>query len=284
MRDKIRIAGVQMNPKIMEVKENFNKIVLQIKTAAHDGAKLIVFPECALTGYAYRSLDEATPFMETVPGSSTDKLITYCKELGVYVVVGLLEIMGNKHFNTAVLIGPEGIIGRHRKKHLPFMGVDRFLDRSDEPFQVYKTTVGNIGMHICYECNFPEAARVMALSGADILVLPTNWLKGREKNSKYVVNSRAFENKTHFIAVSRVGEERGVEYLGNSKIVDSYGDTLAKGDRDGEQIIYANVSLEDAQKKKIFIKRGELELDLLNDRRPGLYDKITEPIIISHHS
>ena len=276
MRDKIKIAAVQMNPKIMRNRENLDKILLKTKSAASNGADLIVFPECALTGYVFASREEAIPFMETIPGPSTDRLIACCKELSVYVIVGLLEIDAGSCFNVAVLMGPQGLVGKYRKNHLPFLGIDRFIDPGDKPFQVYKTPVGNIGIHICYDCNFPESARVMMLLGADILILPTNWPEGREKVAKYVINTRAYENKAHLVAVDRIGRERGVRFIGSSKIIDAWGDMLAEASSDDEEIIYAEVALAEARQKRIVFKTGEFELDFRGDRRPELYGKVTE--------
>lgn len=278
MHDKLKVAGVQMDLEIMANEKNLEKILSRTRIAAGNGAKLIVFPECALSGYMFQSREEALPFMETIPGPSTKKLAACCRELGVYVIVGLLEKTDDQCFNVAVFIGPDGIIGRHRKKHLPFIGADRFIDHSKESFKVFKSPIGNIGIHICYEINFPEASRVMALQGADIIVLPTNWPDGRGHSSKYVVNARAFENKVHFVAVNRVGVERGSKFLGCSKIANSWGDTLAKAGKEEEKIIYAEVSLQEARQKHIVLKPGEFELDLTRDRCPELYSEITKPI------
>jgi len=276
MRDKVKIAAVQMEPRITQNRENLDNILLKTRTAAHGGADLIVFPECALTGYVFTSRKEAIPYMETVPGPSTDELAAYCHELGVHVIVGLIEIDVDRCFNAAVLIGPKGLVGKYRKNHLPFLGIDRFLDPGDEPFTVYKTPIGNIGVHICYDCNFPESARVMTLLGADILALPTNWPEGRGKVAKYVVITRAYENKVHLVAVDRVGMERGTKFIGLSKIINAWGDTLAEASTDDEQIIYGEVSLAEAREKRIVFKTGEFELDFIRDRRPELYGEITK--------
>ncbi|MFC1940602.1 carbon-nitrogen hydrolase family protein [Chloroflexota bacterium] len=274
MRDEIKIAAVQMEPRIMENRENLNRVLLDIRTVAQNGADLIVFPECALSGYVFNSRAAAIPFMETIPGPATGELSTCCKELGVHVVLGLLEIDGDRCFNTAVLVGPQGLIGKYRKNHLPFLGIDRYIDRGDKPFQVYNTPIGNIGLHICYDCNFPESARVMALLGADILVLPTNWPEGRGKIPQYVINTRAYENRVHLVAVDRVGIENGTRFIGLSKIVNVQGDTLAQGSADDEQIIYAEVSLAEARQKHIILKPGEFEIDVIHDRRPELYGEL----------
>ena len=274
MRDEIKIAAVQMEPQIMKNKENLDKVLLNTRVAAQNGADLIVFPECALSGYVFTSREEAIPFMETIPGPSTDELSACCHELGVHVIAGLLEVDGDRCFNAAVLVGPQGLIGKYRKNHLPFLGIDRFIDRGDKPFQIYNTPIGNIGMHICYDCNFPESARVMVLQGADILALPTNWPEGRGKVAKYVINTRAYENRVHLVAVDRVGIERGTRFIGLSKIVNAWGDTLAQGSADDEQIIYAGVSLAEARQKRVIFKPGEFEIDVISDRRPELYGEL----------
>ena len=276
MNDTVKIAAVQMDPVIGENKKNLDRILSETKKAAANGARLVAFPECALTGYVFPSRDEARPYMETVPGPSTNAMAACCADLGVHIVVGMLEKDGAGCFNVAVLVGPKGLVGKYRKIHLPFLGIDRYLDRGDRPFEVYKTPIGNIGMHICYDCNFPENARVMALMGADILVLPTNWPQGRGKVPKYVVNTRAYENKVHFVAVDRVGHERGTSFIGTSKIVDAMGDTVVQASTDKEETIYAEVNLADARQKKLIFKPGEFEMNFIADRRPEMYGKITE--------
>jgi len=278
MSDKVKIAAVQMDPKITENRENLNRITQEARTAAASGADLVVFPECALTGYVFGSREEALPFMEPIPGPGTSKLADCCRELGIHIVVGLLEIEEERCFNAAVLVGPGGLVGKYRKNHLPFLGVDRFIDPGDSPFAVHRTPIGNIGIHICYDCNFPESARVMALQGADILALPTNWPGGRGNIARYVVNTRALENKVHVVAVDRVGEERGVRFLGRSKIVNAWGDTLAEGSKANEEIIYGEVSLAEARRKHIVVKPGEFEVDYIRDRRPELYGEIVEAV------
>ncbi len=275
MRDKEKIAAVQMDPKIMGNRVNLDKILLEAKSAASNNVDLIVFPECALTGYVFASREEAIPFMETIPGPSTHELVACCKELGVHIIIGLLEIDADRCFNTAIIVAPQGLIGKYRKIHLPFLGIDRFVDPGDQAFQVYPTPIGNIGLHICYDCNFPESARVMTLAGADILALPTNWPEGRGKVAKYVINTRAYENKVHLVAVNRVGTERGTRFIGNSKIVDAWGDTLAEASSDQEEIIYAEISIAEARQKRIVFKPGEFELDFIGDRRPELYGELT---------
>ncbi len=277
MRDKVKIAGVQMDPKITKNKENLDRILLETEAAAKNGADLIVFPECALSGYVFSSREEALPFAEAVPGPSADKFTKCCQELGVYGVMGMLEKDGDKLYNVAILAGPKGLVGKYHKNHLPFLGVDRFTDPGNNPFRVYETEVGNIGLNICYDCNQPENARVMMLLGVDILVLPTNWPDGRDKVPRFLVNARAYENRIHFVAVDRVGRERGAGFLGHSKIVNALGDTIAEASGDKEETIYGEVLLSVARQKHVVVKPGEFEMDLIKHRRPELYGEITRP-------
>jgi len=277
MVDKVKIAAVQMEPKLMEIGDNLDGMAEATKQAANDQANLIVFPECSLTGYIFSSRQEALPFAETIPGPSTEKLVSICRELGVYVIFGLLEKENDKLFNAAALVGPEGVIAGYRKNHLPFLGVDRFVDRGDKPFQVHETPIGNIGLQICYDIVFPESSRVMTLLGADILALPTNFPQRRGEKLNYVISARAIENKVHVVSANRIGSERGYSFSGLSKIVNASGDVLSLASPDSEEIIYGEVSLELARRKRITFIPGEWEVDQIKDRRPELYGIITNP-------
>lgn len=278
MSDRIKIAAVQMAPKLMRNEANLKAMLSAVREAAVNQAKLVVFPECGLTGYVFYSREEALPFAETLPGPSTEELNSMCRELGVYVIFGLLEREDDRLFNAAALVGPQGFIAGYRKNHLPFLGVDRFVDTGDRPFQVHKTTIGNIGIYICYDIVFPESSRVMTLMGADILALPTNFPQvRRETLSTYVVTARAIENRVHVVSADRIGSERGYSFAGLSKIVSASGKILGLASPDKEEIIYGEVSLDLARQKHHIIIPGEYEVDYIADRRPELYGVITEP-------
>ena len=276
MRKKIKIAAVQMEPNLKARKANLEKAIAKTKGAAQNGSNLVVFPECALTGYVFNNRKEALASAETIPGPSTEQIENLCKELEVYVIVGMIEEADGKCFNTAVFIGPSGLIGRYRKIHLPPLGVDRYLNGGDEPFKVYETEIGNIGIHICYDCNFPESARVMVLMGADILVLPTNWPEGRGCIPDRVAPTRAYENKVYFVAVNRVGIERGVKFIGSSKIINTAGETLAEASVEDEDIIYCEIKPGIAREKRTVLKDSGFVINLIGDRRPEFYGKIIE--------
>ena len=277
--NKIKVAAAQTNPALMQNEENLAGITGTAREAAQNGAQLVVFPECSLTGYIFQSRDEALPYAETVPGPATVEVEALCKELGIHIAFGLLEKDGDRLFNAAALIGPDGLIGSYRKNHLPFMGVDRFTDRGDRPFQVYSTPIGKIGLFICYDVMFPESARVMALMGADILVLLTNFPSGRgEIITDHLVSARAIENNVHVVSANRVGTERDGSFSGMSKIVDASWETLALAGPDTAEIIYADIDPAAARQKRTVAVPGVHEVDCMKDRRPELYDTIRSTI------
>src|SRR5579884_2917313 len=120
-----KIAAVQMDCVLGQPARNLEQIRAHLRTAAGQGAKLIIFPECALTGYCFETKDEARPHAEPIPGPSTQALADDCRRLGVWAIVGMLEAAGAALFNVAVLVGPESVRAVYRKAHLPFLGVDR---------------------------------------------------------------------------------------------------------------------------------------------------------------
>jgi 5-aminopentanamidase len=276
MSETTKVAGVQMTPVLADSAGNLARCLELMRTAAAQGAQLIVFPEAALSGYVYGSLEEALPVAEPVPGPSTDRIADSCRELNVHVVIGMLEKDGNKCYNAAVFVGPAGLIGKHRKLHLPYVGVDRFVDRGDLPLRVYDTDLGRIGLSVCYDLDFPEQSRVLALLGADMIIAISNWPEGIEFVPEYLVHARARENMLYLLAVNRVGEERGVRFIGRSKFVDHMGMTLAEGPPYDEDIIYATLDPAAAREKHKVIIPGELEIDMLKDRRPEFYGLLAQ--------
>ena len=271
------IALAQIDIAFADRETNLARMIRVLGETAAKGAKLIVFPEAALTGYCFNSLEEARPHAEPIPGPSTLRLEAVCKKLGVFVIYGLLEADSDRLFNACALVGPEGVVGSYRKVHLPFLGIDRFTTPGDQPFAVHEAAGMRIGMHICYDGGFPEPARVMMLLGADLLVLPTNWPPGAECMAGCAVNTRAMENNVYYAACDRVGDERGFHFLGLSKICDPSGRVLAEAPHDREEILYAQIDVEKARQKKIIRVPKLHEIDRLRDRRPEMYGEIVKP-------
>ncbi|MGE0409236.1 MAG: carbon-nitrogen hydrolase family protein, partial [Amphiplicatus sp.] len=218
---------------------------------------------------------EALPVMETIPGPSTEALAARCRELNVHVIVGLLEEEGGKFYNSAAFVGPQGLVGKHRKLHLPNVGVDRFVNRGDLPPSVYETEIGRIGMGICYDSAFPEHARVLALQGADLIVNITNGPEGAEFCVEHTALTRARENHVYYAAINRTGEERGVTFFGQSKIVRYDGAPLAEGKPYAEDILYAEIEPALARDKRLTLASGECVSDVFKDRRPEFYGILT---------
>ena len=165
----MKIAGVQMDIKIMEPELNLANMEEAMRETTAHGAELTVFPECAVTGYCFSSLAEAMPWGESIPGQSSKFFQHICAETNSYVVYGTLEKEGDQLFNACVLVGPDGVIGSYRKIHLPFLGIDRFTTPGNRPFEVYDIGKIKVGMNICYDGSFPESSRIMALDGADLV-------------------------------------------------------------------------------------------------------------------
>ncbi len=280
--DKTKIACVQMDVVIGEVAANRRKIIERLRTAAEKGAELVIFPECAVTGYCFDSLEEATPFAEPFEGPSSQAIAEACRETGAFAVVGFIEKDGSNFYNAAILVGPDGPIGNYRKVHLPFLGVDRFLTPGDKPFHVFDLPFGRIGINICYDASFPEAARALKLLGAELIILPTNWPTGAWRTAEFIINARACENHVNFAAVNRCGVERGWQFIGRSKVVDYNGDTLAEASRENEEMLIIEVDLQESNKNKIVNVAGSYEIDRMADRRPEFYRIITAEASKSH--
>jgi predicted amidohydrolase len=268
------IAGVQMDCLLGDRRANLEAIRARLETAATRGAMLVVFPECILSGYGFRSKEDALPHAEPVPGPSTEALAADCRRLGVWTVVGMLERDGDRLFNAAALIGPSGLVAVYRKVHLPCLGVDRFTTPGDRPLAVHDLGGLRVGINICYDASFPEASRVLALLGADLIVLPTNWPPEAWRNPRLVVPTRALENHVYYAAVNRIGKESGFRFIGQSRIADCSGDLLAAADGDEDTILYATVDPERARNKRIVNMPGEYEVDRVSDRRPEMYGPV----------
>jgi predicted amidohydrolase len=275
--EPIRVAGVQMDPRIGEVAANLATILARLDEAATAGARLVVFPECALSGYGFEDKAEALRFAETIPGPATEAVATACARLGAFAIFGLLERDGDRLFNACALVGPDGLVGSYRKIHLPFMGVDRFATPGDRPLAVLDAGGLRVGMHICYDGGFPETGRVLALLGADVLVLPTNWPIRTEAIAEHQTVCRAMENVVYAISVNRVGEERGFRFIGRSSVAAPWGETLARAGADEDSIIYADIDPSVARQKRQVRVPGKHEIDRIADRRPSFYTTLIEP-------
>ena len=270
----MRVAVAQIEPRLAENDRNLETCLAQLEQAAAAGAELLVLPECAIPGYMFDSAAEALPFAEEIPGPSTEALVDACRRLGAHVVCGLLERDGDELYNAAVLAGPDGLVGKYRKTHLPFLGVDRFTAQGDE-LPVYDTPLGRIGLEICYDLRFPEATRTLALKGAEIVAHPTNFPVAARIQTELITVARAAENRIFLLTANRVGKERRGEFCGWSQIVDPYGRRLAEAGETEEALLVAEIEVAQARDQDYVIP-GEYELYLFGDRRPELYGALVE--------
>jgi predicted amidohydrolase len=265
----------QIEPALAKNERNLEHCLARLEEAAAAGARLLVLPECSIPGYVYESAEEALPFAESIPGPSTDVLVEACARLGVHVVCGLLEVDGADLYNAAVLVGPDGLIGSYRKTHLPFLGVDRFTRPGDD-LPVFDTALGRIAIEICYDLRFPELTRALALAGAEIVALPTNWPLAARANAELLCPARAYENRIYLLVANRVGVERSAEFCGRSQIVAPSGERLAETGATGEALLVAEVDVELARQKSLVPAPGEYEMHLFGHRRPELYGVLAE--------
>lgn len=273
----MRIAGVQTDVTFRDTSANLAKLEDIVTREASSGTDLTIFPECYASGYCFDSLAEALPFGESIPGPATDRVAALCARLRTHVIFGLLERVGSTLYNTAVLIGPDGLIGSYRKVHLPWLGVDRFTTAGDRPFEVFTAAGVRIGMLICYDGGFPEASRVLALAGADLICLPTNWPPGGAYMADYSINARAMENGIFFAAVNRVGVENGFSFIGKSRICHPTGATLSSLDHAAEGILRADIDPAVARNKRVVRVPGKHVIDRMADRRPAFYSAVVQP-------
>jgi predicted amidohydrolase len=270
----VLVGVAQLEPKLAEKERNLDACLARLEEAAAAGAELLVLPECAIPGYMFESAEEALPFAEEIPGPSSEALERECGRLGLYAVCGLLERDGDLLRNSAVLVGPEGLIGTYRKTHLPFLGVDRFVTPGDE-LTVYDTPLGRIGVEICYDLRFPEVTRTLALKGADLVAHPTNFPMAAKVQTELITVARAAENRIYLLTANRVGKERSGEFCGWSQIVDPFGRRLAEAGETEEALLVADVDVEKARDKN-YVVPGEYELYLFDHRRPELYGALVE--------
>jgi predicted amidohydrolase len=197
-----------------------------------------------------------------------------CDELDILLVVGFAENGGNgENFNTAALLESGRPARFYRKAHLPLLGYDRFSTGGDD-LPVFETRLGKLGVLICYDIRFPEAARVLALKGADLIVLPTNWPSGAEISAEVLSIARAAENRVYLATCNRVGTENGFTFIGLSKIIDPNGKVLAAAGPD-ETVIIADLDFDLARQKTIVRIPGKYETDVFGARRQELYGELS---------
>ena len=277
----VRVAVAQFEPRVgvENLKANAVAVGKRLTAAADAGAGLIVLPELATTGYVFESRDEAFAHAEAVPdGPTVESFAQLAVERNLYIVGCVVEQDGMKLYDTAVLVGPDGYIGRYRKTHL-WNTEKLWFTPGDEGFSVFDTRIGRVGLLVCWDIWFPETARIVTQMGADIICIPTGWVwtppplydASGVCMAAYLTITAAHANNVFIATADRIGQERGAGFMGNSLIAGTNGwpiDRIAGPDED--TILYADVDLTAARTAPVWNQLN----DLHRDRRTDLYDQM----------
>ncbi|MCF2899967.1 carbon-nitrogen hydrolase [Pseudoalteromonas sp. SSMSWG5] len=287
----LKVALVQQS-NTDNAQDNMAKSIAGIRDAASQGAKLIVLQELHRSLYFCQTEDvDVFDLAETIPGPSTDTLGALAKELNVVIVSSLFEKRATGlYHNTAVVLETDGsIAGKYRKMHIPDdpgFYEKFYFTPGDLGFQPIQTSVGKLGVLVCWDQWFPEAARLMAMAGAEILIYPTaiGWDPRDEKDEQtrqkdaWVISQRAHAvaNGVPVISCNRVGHEsdpsgqsEGIQFWGNSFIAGPQGEILAEANNSDEQLLV--VELDQARSENI-----RRIWPYLRDRRIDHYQDLTK--------
>ena len=260
----MKIGFIQFYPQFGQKDQNIERAIDFIKNT---GADLIVLPELFNSGYLFTSIEEVETVAETVPdGFTTQSLTSIASKKDTFIVAGLAERSHGTIYNSAVLVGPEGLVGLYRKAHL-FKDEPKWFEKGDTGFKVYDIGLARIGMMICFDWIFPEAARTLALMGAEIICHPSNLVL---PFCQKAMTTRSIENGVFSITCNRIGvEERGgerLEFTGLSQITDPKGNVLANAGKDKEETQVIKIDPLEAREKRIG------QNSIFQERRTDLYE------------
>lgn len=259
------VGFYQFNPVFGDVSKNLDKIENALSKASFD---LIVLPELCTTGYQFISEQEVRNLAEPIPGGPTcRRLIHIARKSDAYIIAGLAEKDNTALYNTAVLVGKEGIINVYRKIHLFCEETIWFTPGSDIPV-VSNVKDAKVGIIICFDWLFPEIFRILALAGADIIAQPANLVLPYCQSA---MQTRSIENHIFTVTANRIGREaRGgknpLVFTGKSQISDVNGDILISASAEEETIKVIEIEPERARDKMITPYNS-----VLGSRRPEIY-------------
>jgi predicted amidohydrolase len=272
MKESFKIALAQISCRQADKEKNLRKIEEMATKAKKSGAELTVFPELCVTGYIIR--DQLYELAETVPGPSTDKIIDLAKKTGTHIAFGIPELSQKARatiFNTAVLVGPQGLIGKYRKMYLPTHSVfeEKRYFRPGYQTAAFDTDLGKIGLIICYDLFFPEVSRLTRLEGAQLIVCISASPAVRRAFFETLTTARAMENTTFLAYVNLVGVEDGLQFWGGSRLIGPQGRILTKAKYDEEDMVIGEVDYTDLRSIEPFVPT-------IRDLRPELFDKLKQ--------
>ena len=269
--EPITLLLAQTCPRLAKKEENLKTIEKQASSARRKNVDLLIFPELHLTGYTMQ--DEVYNLAEPVPGPSERKVEKMAREHGLHIVFGMPEesqVKGVIH-NSALLVGPKGLVGKYRKIHLPTHTVfeERRYYRPGSVVAVFDTPLGKIGLTICYDLYFPELTRLEALGGAELIVCISASPGLRRRFFESFCLSRAMENAVYLAYVNRVGIEDGNQFWGGSRVVAPNGSVLVQCKYDVEDFQPCKVDLAEVSRSRAFIPT-------IKDLDPQLFDQLRE--------
>jgi predicted amidohydrolase len=262
MKQDVIAAIVQFNIKLGDVTTNLATATAGLQRVAARGAQLAVLPEMWSTGYDYRRLAQLA---EETPRILI-KLEALSLDLGLVIVGSLAEKVGESIYNSSFVVDNGKQVGHYRKLHLfSNMGEDRFLAAGQNSC-VVPTSVGRLGLAICYDLRFPELFRKMALEGAEIICLPAEWPKPRQEHWRTLLRARAIENQLFVAAANCCGIQGKLDFFGMSLLISSLGEVLAEGGEENTELV-ATLSREEMIKYRT-------NIPCFKDRRPDIYAKL----------
>jgi len=272
MKEKLKVALAQFPCKIGNKQHNINKIVKHTKQAKKQKTDIIIFPEMSLTGYTL--LDLTYELAEETPGPSTEKITKLAQKENIYIVFGMPERSEKGKailYNTAVLTGPEGYIGKYRKMHLPTHSVfeEKRYFRLGYQTPIFETNLGKLGITICYDIFFPEITRTLRLQGAKFIICISASPAVRKRFFETLTAARAIENTCFLAYVNLVGIENGLQFWGGSRLIGPNGHIITQSKYDKEDLSFGNVDYDDLRPVEAFVPT-------LRDLRPELYISLKE--------
>jgi predicted amidohydrolase len=257
--NSINASAIQFTVNQGDVDANLAYVREALKRAADSGANLAVLPEMWSSGFAYKNLNE----LALRTAGIVEELLVLSQDLKLVIVGSMPEPHGEKVFNTVYVTDNGRMAGTYRKLHLfSLLGEDRAFDRGDS-WLLSDTSIGKIGVIICYDLRFPELSRRLALEGAAVICVPAQWPKPRQEHWRTLLRARAIENQLFVVASNTCGLIGKLDFFGMSMIIDPKGEVLAEaGETECE--ICEQLDIE-------AMTDWRAQIPCFNDRRPELY-------------
>jgi predicted amidohydrolase len=272
MSHVFKVMLSQISCKVGDKKANIEIMQTYVTHAKKHDVDLIMFPELSLTGYTTR--DFTYELAEPIMGPSVKALEKIAQKEKRYVVFGMPERSEKAQsviYNTAVLLGPEGYIGKYQKMYLPTHSVfeEKRYFRPGYKASVFETDIGKLGLIICYDVFFPETSRLLRLKGAQLIICTSASPAVRSKFFEILTTARAVENNVFFAYVNLVGIENGLEFGGGSRLISPSGHIISQAKHNQEEAVTGKIDYTDLQRVGTFVPT-------LRDLRPEIFDQLEE--------